>query len=255
MSALQAVFFDMDGVIVDTEKDGHRVSFNAAFQEVGIPFDWGVDLYHDLLQIAGGKERMRRYFDDRGFSFPEYTSDKDGFIRKLHGRKTEIFMDLIASGKLPLRPGVRRLMDEITRNGIFLGICTTSSQESAETVIKRMLEGVRVDLLLAGDAVRRKKPDPEIYLRALERSRADPGRCFVIEDSHIGVVAARSAGVHVAATVNEYTKGEDVSLADLVVDSLGEPGGPYAALLGGRALAEYQGCVDLALLERLLSKG
>lgn len=252
MSALHAVFFDMDGVIVDTERDGHRVSFNAAFQELGIPVVWDVDLYHDLLQIAGGKERMRRYFEDRGLSFPDYAADKDLFIQKLHVRKTQIYTDMVTSGKLPLRPGVDRLMREINQERIFLGICTTSDQKAAEAVVGRMLGGIRVDLLLAGDAVHRKKPDPEIYQLALERSGMDPRRCFAIEDSHIGVAAARAAGLRVAATVNDYTKDEDLDLADFVVDNLGEPHGPRAKLLRGNGVRDFRGVVDLALLKEML---
>jgi HAD superfamily hydrolase (TIGR01509 family) len=161
-------------------------------------------------------------------------------------------MDLIRSGELPLRPGVSRLMREIKENGIFLGICTTSDQKAAEAVVKRMLEGISVDVLLAGDVVHRKKPDPEIYQLALERSEADPGSCFVIEDSSIGVAAARAAGLHTAATVNEYTRDEDLSGADFVVDSLGEPQGPQARLLQGDCAGDFRGIVDLALLERIL---
>ena len=70
MGKIKAVFFDQDGVIIDTERDGHRVSFNMTFKEFGFTDEWSVDYYHELLQIAGGKERMKHHLQTKGFSKP-----------------------------------------------------------------------------------------------------------------------------------------------------------------------------------------
>jgi HAD superfamily hydrolase (TIGR01509 family) len=252
MAEIAALFFDMDGVIIDTERDGHRVAFNAAFGEFGIDVAWGVDYYHELLHVGGGKERLRFFFDATGFSRPDYLADQEGFIRKLHLRKTEILIELIGKRELPLRPGVERLMKECNAEGVPLGICTTSDEKASRAVIEGMLSKIKIDLVLAGDVVRHKKPDPEIYLLALERLKANPVYSFVVEDSRIGVQAAAAAGLHIVATVNDYTKGENLDAADFVVDCLGEPSGNAARLLRGGNRFSFPGFVDIAMLEGYL---
>ena len=225
MEKLKAVFFDQDGVIIETERDGHRVAFNSAFKEFDLGFEWNPDYYHDLLKVGGGKERIKYYLDKINYKGSEYIKDPDNFIKKIHLRKTEIFVELIKFGKLPLRPGIRRLMEEINSRGVLLGICTTSNEKAAFAVEKCMLQNINVDFILAGDIVKNKKPDPEIYKMALEKSGISGQNAFVIEDSRIGVLAGTAAGIHVIATVNEYTKNEDVSLADIIVDNLEADGG------------------------------
>src|SRR5512143_592068 len=101
MALIQAIFFDQDGVIIDTERDGHRLAFNQAFKEFGYPVEWDVQTYHELLQVGGGKERMRHYLHSRGFGTPVKPEEEDGLIRDLHQRKTQIFIDMLESGSLP----------------------------------------------------------------------------------------------------------------------------------------------------------
>ncbi|MDD4591126.1 MAG: HAD-IA family hydrolase [Parabacteroides sp.] len=222
MNQLKAIFFDMDGTIMDTEKDGHRVAFNQAFAEYGIPVEWTVSKYHELLQIAGGKERMKHYFQGEGKKYlPEGTSLTD-LIPKLHQLKTQRYISLIENGKLPLRPGIQRLMKEANEKNIFVGICTTSNEKAAKAAIDSLLSGIKIDLLLAGDVVSRKKPDPEIYQLALQKTNMPRNGVIVIEDSENGVIAAKNAGLRVLVTVNEYTRNENLSLADAVVTSLGD---------------------------------
>ena len=251
MSALKAVFFDQDGVIVDTEKDGHRVSFNKAFKEFGIKAEWDVETYHQLLQIGGGKERIKHYFQTTGFSNKDYAADPDAFVKGIHKRKTDIFIEMIKTRQLPLRPGIYRLMKEINAAGLTLGICTTSAEDSARAVVENLLSGVKVDILLAGDIVKKKKPDPEIYLMAMEKAGVKRGEFAVVEDSAIGVAAAVSAGAAVVATVNDYTRDEDVEAAKIIVDCLGEPD-KTAKCLRRAAPAGFKGYVDVAFIASLL---
>jgi len=112
MQELKAIFFDMDGTIVDTEKDGHRVAFNEAFSRSGIQAEWSVEEYHQLLQIAGGKERMKYYFQNKGQKSISQEKSLDELVQQLHLLKTEIFVSLIETGMLPLRPGIKRIMKE-----------------------------------------------------------------------------------------------------------------------------------------------
>ena len=230
---IKAFFFDQDGVIIDTERDGHRVAFNRTFAEFGFDVEWDVETYHQLLQIAGGKERMKHYLHDQGFGREIPAHEEAGLIERLHKAKTATFIELIKSGALPLRSGILRIMSEIKKMGLVLGICTTSNEKAANAVAHKVLEKIKLDFVLAGDVVTKKKPDPEIYLLGLKRSGLEPEECICIEDSHIGVAAAKDAGLHVVATTNAYTEGEDLSRADIIVTALGDPDGEKGVLKQG----------------------
>jgi HAD superfamily hydrolase (TIGR01509 family) len=244
MSAIKAFIFDQDGVIVDTERDGHRVAFNRTFAEFGFDVQWGVEEYHHLLQVGGGKERMTHYLQTRGFGIDVKPDEVPELIRRLHQRKTDIFIELIESGDLPLRPGVRRIMEEGAGLGLTLGVCTTSNERAARAISSGLLAGIPFQFVLAGDVVPAKKPDPAIYRLALEKSGLQADQCVVFEDSHIGAVAAKAAGMHVVATTNRYTENEDLSMADVVVNCLGEADGPHAEVrAGGRELTPTDGCI------------
>ncbi|NQU88534.1 MAG: HAD-IA family hydrolase [Mariniphaga sp.] len=222
MEQLKAIFFDMDGTIIDTEKDGHRIAFNQAFAQYGINAEWDISKYHQLLQIAGGKERMKFYFQHEGKKYlPEGTSLVD-LVQNLHLLKTELFISLIENGKLPLRPGIKRIMKEANEKNILVGICTTSNEKAVKVIINSLLGDIKIDLVLAGDIVSHKKPDPEIYLLALQKTNLSANEVVVVEDSENGVIAAKNAGLTVFVTVNEYTRDENLSLADAVVTSLGD---------------------------------
>jgi HAD superfamily hydrolase (TIGR01509 family) len=236
---MKALIFDCDGVLVDTERDGHRVAFNKAFAERGYNIEWDVELYGKLLDVAGGKERMRHYFDSNGW--PDDTVDKDALIKELHRLKTDLFMQIIGSGQLPLRPGVARLVDEAIAANVTLAICSTSNERAVNLVAGRLLgpeRKTRFSEILAGDVVSRKKPDPEIYNLAAQRLDAEPSECVVVEDSRNGLLAAKAAGMRCLVTTNGYTKNEDFDEADLVVSELGDPPNVQVTLEAVRGLAE-----------------
>jgi HAD superfamily hydrolase (TIGR01509 family) len=218
-----SLIFDCDGVLCDTERDGHRVAFNRAFAEKGLGVEWDVELYGELLKVAGGKERMRHYFNENGW--PEGVEDKDAYILELHKRKTALYMEIIESGQLPLRPGVERLVDEAIADGMTLAVCSTSNERAVNLVVGVLLGPERKKgfaAILAGDVVSKKKPDPEIYELAKERLGLDGAECMVVEDSRNGLLAAVGAGMKVIVTTNGYTKNEDFAEADAVVPQLGE---------------------------------
>jgi len=220
---IKALIFDCDGVLVDTERDAHRVGFNKAFKEMGIDAEWDVDLYGKLLLVAGGKERMRAYFDEYGWpEGAETDAQKNELIVKLHKTKTEITAGLVSD--LPVRPGILRIIDEAIAAGVKLGVCTTSNPKFIDAVLDLFGQErkARFDFVHAGDIVARKKPAPDIYLLALETLGLPPQECMVIEDSRNGLLAARGAGLPTLITTSTYTVDEDFTGAVKVVPELGD---------------------------------
>ena len=246
MPDIKAIFFDQDGVIVDTERDGHRVAFNRAFESLGFDVHWDVPKYHQMLQIGGGKERMRHQLHAEGFGRPVSADEEEALISRLHQRKTDLFIEMIEGRQLPLRPGVHRLMHEALDRRLVLGVCTTSAERAARAILQSLLADIRFDVVLAGDVVARKKPDPEIYLLAMEKTGVRPEQCIVIEDSSNGVKAAKDAGMNVVATVNEYTLQEDLGLADIVVSCLGDEGDQQAELISSARPWRIRGVVHVS---------
>lgn len=244
MAQIKAVFFDQDGVIIDTERDGHRVSFNMTFQEFGFTDEWSVDYYHELLQIAGGKERMKHHAQTKGFSKPIPPEELDDLVKSMHKRKTALFVELIETGKLPLRPGIHRFMKEAMVAGLKIAVCTTSNEQAAKAVTEKILSDIKFELVLAGDVVSKKKPDPEIYNLALSKLGLKPEEVMVVEDSKNGVAASKAAGIKTIVTTNVYTEKEDVSVGDVIVTCLGDPNGEKATMRKG-SLPGFDGVVHV----------
>jgi len=227
---MKAILFDCDGVLVDTERDGHRVAFNQAFSAKSLNVVWDVSLYGELLQIAGGKERMQHYFEQHGW--PAGVTDQAALIQELHHLKTDLFMRIVKSGQLPLRSGVKRLVDEAIAAGIQLAVCSTSNERAVTAIVETLLGSQRRAhfAIFAGDIVPRKKPAPDIYNLARERLALKAEECLVIEDSRNGLLAAKAAGMACLVTKSSYTRQEDFREADLVVDELGDDPGTCLTL-------------------------
>lgn len=231
---LKALIFDVDGTIADTERDGHRVAFNAAFDEYGVDWHWDVDLYEKLLAVTGGKERMKYCMTD--FLGTDNLPDNfETLIPELHMAKTRHYTELLATGAIPLRPGVERLLKEARDAGLTLAIATTTTPANVTALLTHTLGEDSLnwfEVIAAGDVVPAKKPAGDIYDYALREMSLKPGQCLAFEDSHNGILSALDAGLTTLITINHYTRNHDFSGAALVLDNLGEPNQPFNVIQG-----------------------
>jgi HAD superfamily hydrolase (TIGR01509 family) len=256
---MPALVFDCDGVLADTERDGHRIAFNETFRELGLPIEWSVDEYALKLQVAGGKERMATELTPEFVAENGLPSDADGQAEVLaswHRRKTAIYTDMVAAGRLPARPGISRIIVDAQDAGWKLGVASTSAEPSVRAILDQAAgaeRAARFDVVLAGDVVAHKKPAPDIYLMALDALGLPASKVLVIEDSRNGLLAAVGAGIRCVMTVNGYTEDEDSSEAILVVSSLGDPAGERTRVIENRSAARPGHHVTLADLERCLA--
>ncbi|HEY7261334.1 MAG TPA: HAD-IA family hydrolase [Trebonia sp.] len=252
-----ALILDCDGVLADTERYGHLVAFNKTFEEFGLPVRWTVADYQEKLRIGGGKERMASLLTPSFVTragLPADAAGQQAAIAAWHRRKTELYLELVASGAVPPRPGVARVVDEALAAGWTVAVASTSAESSVRATLDRAVGTQRAQAVsvFAGDVVRRKKPAPDIYLLALKSLGLPPDSAVVVEDSRNGLLAAADAGITCVITVNDFTKDEDFSEAALVVSSLGDPDSDRVTVLANRSRATPGAWVTLADLSSLL---
>jgi HAD superfamily hydrolase (TIGR01509 family) len=246
---LDALIFDVDGTLAETE-EAHRAAFNQAFDEWRLGWRWDKPLYARLLDITGGKERLRHFVRAHGPAHADRFAD-DAQIIALHIRKTAIYMDMVSGGQVALRPGVERLLDEARSAGLKLAIATTTNLKPLRALFDGTLGREAMDrfaAIAAGDMAREKKPAPELFNIALKQLGLNPANCLAIEDSFNGLTAARAAGMKTLITVNDYTRDQDFTGASAIVSDLGEPETPAHWLAGDPGKAAI---VDVAALRAI----
>lgn len=244
------MIFDVDGTLSETERDGHRVAFNQAFQAIGLDWHWDVADYGQLLAVSGGKERIYHYIQSHESEMPA-VSDREAFVQDIHALKTQRYIALLKAGEIGLRPGVERVLREARQAGVRLAIATTTTAENVRVLLECNLgpdSPEWFDEIGAGDVVDRKKPAPDIYRYVCARLGVEPRGCLAIEDSRNGLRSARAAGLPVLVTPGCYTRGEDFTGALAVVDGFGTPDAASTVLSGPPLRGPV---VDLAFLREL----
>jgi len=250
MSKLEALIFDVDGTLADTERDGHRVAFNQAFKEFNLDWRWDEDLYGQLLAVTGGKERMAFYLEKFNTDYPVDDSTAD-LIRQLHAAKTRHYTELLATGAIPLRPGVKRLIEEARSKGMRIAVATTTTPENVTALLEHALAPNSTDwfeVIAAGDIVPAKKPAPDIYTWALDKLNLPANACLAFEDSENGIKSSQGANLKTIITVNGYTEDHDFNGAAIVLDNMGEPDHGFNTISGDNHGHSY---IDLDMLHKI----
>jgi len=222
MNTLKAIIFDVDGTLAETERDGHRPAFNAAFHDCGLDWFWDEQRYGELLTVTGGKERIR-HFASKHAPLIAKDANFDALVRQLHKIKTAHYLRLVDQGELPLRPGVARLIAEARQVGIRLAIATTTTPENVDALLRANLGPDApgwFEVIGAGDVVPAKKPAPDIYQWVLERLGLPATACLAIEDSEMGLKSALAAGLRCVVTISEYTRDHDFHGAGMLLEGL-----------------------------------
>jgi len=217
---IKALIFDVDGTLADTE-EAHRHAFNQAFEEHGLGWYWSKPVYARWLEVTGGKERLAAFLDSLALEASEHEAQSRR-IPAIHRTKTSLYAGLIRDGRVPLRQGIARLIEDAGSAGVSLAIASTTTRENIDALLcthfgELALE--RFSVIGAADAVLRKKPAPDIYEYVLRELRESAADCIAIEDSALGLAAAKGAGLFTVITPSEWTRREDFSGADLLLTS------------------------------------
>jgi HAD superfamily hydrolase (TIGR01509 family) len=236
---LRALIWDVDGTLAETERDGHRAAFNDAFAAMGLPWQWSVERYGELLSTSGGLERLLRDLADRDDA-PHGACERLALARQLHQRKNAAYRHRMAAATLALRPGVQRLMQQALDAGTQLAIATTTGRANVEALLAPHFGSHwhdRFAAIVCAEDAPQKKPHPQVYELALRRLAMPGHEALAIEDSPQGVASACAAGVPVLLARSAYFAACDGTGALAVYDDLDAVQWPRLCELHRRAAA------------------
>ena len=219
---LQALIFDVDGTLADTEL-AHLAAFNQAFAQEGIGWQWDVPLYTQLLEVSGGKERMLHYWRQVRPDVTDLGNGVQATVARLHELKTAAYEQAVRDGAVQLRPGVLKLIEAAHAEGLRLAIATTTSAVNIVALLRRAIgpDWQRFFTVVEdASTAPRKKPDPMVYQQTLARLAVPAAACLAFEDSANGLTSARGAGLATIVTPSLYTGHETFDGAAAILENL-----------------------------------
>ncbi len=210
---MSVILFGSISTLADTSELQRR-AFNEAFAAHGLDWTWERADYVRMLESNGGADRVAAYAASRG---------EDVDAAAVHRSKSEIFQKLLSDGGVEPRSGVVDTVEAARRDGVKLGLVTTTSTENVSALIAALSPHVDVasfDVIVDSSQVSSPKPDRAAYDFALEQLGEHPHDAVAIEDNLGGVQSAIAAGVNVVAFPNENTREHDFDQAAGRVDRL-----------------------------------
>lgn len=208
---MEAVIFDMDGVIALTEQF-HLKAWKRIYQELGL--DFSREEFENYFGMATND--ILKLLRDQG----RISMDDEELLRTGTRKKSYSMQEM--RGKIKPMDGLVEKIKEIKESGLKVGLATSATSEICQTTLEECNVKEIFDSTTTSDQVKRSKPDPAIYLKAAETLGIKPSRCMVIEDSQNGIIAAKEAGMKAIAIPTAYTEHLDFSRADLVLGSIAE---------------------------------
>jgi beta-phosphoglucomutase len=204
MPGLRAVIFDVDGVLVQS-MEKHHEAYQAAFAPLGVEVS-RADVFKN--EGRGSREVIESLIAERGLRLSK--EQVDGMVEK----KGKTFLGF---GPMPKYPGVDELVESLRARGLRLGMVTGTSRKNIEHHFAGWL--ARFDVIVTADDVKRTKPDPEPYLRAVEKLALPPAACVVVENAPLGIRSAKAAGLRVVA-ITSTNPADVLKEADAIVASI-----------------------------------
>jgi beta-phosphoglucomutase len=201
------IIFDMDGVIVDSEPTHQKLEIEM-FSELGLHIS-----DEERIEFVGTSSvDMWKKIGKRH----DLAKSPDELL--LYGRQK--YWDALEAGKVPLVQGAVQLITDLRRRGLIIQVASSATRPTVDHVLALFRLESFFKYRIGGDEVAHSKPNPDIFLEAARQSGSDPAKCVVIEDSANGVKAAKQAGMFCIGYANPGTGKQDLSLADIVVNSL-----------------------------------
>jgi beta-phosphoglucomutase len=218
MDIISAVLFDLDGLLADTE-DLHVKAYGIAFAKCGIALS-DEEIYRGMG--VSTRENVKRIFREHNLALER--------LEEIVALRYDSYYNLVQSTPISFMDGAADCLQYVKEKGLRSALVTSSIKKHGIAVLTNLQEHADLanplpeyfDVQVFGDEIKRSKPDPEIYLEALERLNIPPETCIAFEDSEVGVLSAKSAGLSVFAVPNKYTARHSYDKADRVIGSLGD---------------------------------
>jgi HAD superfamily hydrolase (TIGR01509 family) len=216
--SIKALFIGSIGVVTETS-DYQRRAYNQAMSEHGLSWEWSPEIYKELLQSNGGKQRLHTLSRSTGQPLDQDTIDN------IHARKTALACEMIKEDQLSPRAGLVDLIKSAKEHGAKVAWVTSTYEENTNAILEAadgQLSKAHFDHIFHRPDIENSKPAPDAYENALQHFGLEASECIAIEDSLTSLLAAKAAGIFTVATLGDFHDEQVDNIADVVLDSLDE---------------------------------